>query len=859
MALNYGTSSVYQDDRLQHIGNPILDPIRQFWSTDSFALVPAIFLIYNILAPTYSPILIAFAAVISFLNLRQSIEFPAFTPKSSNERFDPYNKMAGTEGEVNTPEGITCLGIDRRTRRQIWLTSEFEKRHFAKIATTGSGKTFGLRFEILMALIQTTGVIVVDGKGDETFPIDVWHLLRRFGREQDFRFLSFKQGGTDIYEQNHNIRTHTFNPLAQNSSSGISEILKALTSSKDGGGEGGDVWQQRANSMTDTISKVVAYMRDHFGDKVTPGVIREYLSLRRLCEIYVDERIPKRFKQGLKTYFETLPGELLVNVFQFVEGTKEFEQKTTEQHAYVTMQLQPALNVLADDYGYIFDTATPDIDMEDICNNNRILFVLLPALEKSEATTANTGKIILAALKSMIATQLGDGIEGNIRQKKMQRAYRDPAPFPVKLDESGYYAAVQGVEILPAQGRGLGFAFYFIAQTFIDWTKNNAITADIMWDNFNSKTIGRLTSEKTYEKVSALLGERLVLEQTSVELETNLFGGLSRRMPSQLQFVRRPMLEMKDFTDLREGEFYQIFGDRPVSMRVGDPQIKTSSGELRLPQFCALADIREGVKNALKFDNTKIVEQLSDCYLGKGISSRPLKIKGSLEEVIFKMKINSSFSNKSNTIADWQIILNSLAVAKDIEIDNKTINIQEEVAKQFKKVATKPKKQKELKNESVTDLKETSGWLEANDIDSQLDMEFSDDISHKQAVDKWTNYDPSLKVSPNEDQRDETADIFTFLNNNKNTEDESGDDNGDNNSIADVNEMLIPSKISLDKEGVGDDSPPPSFVLENSPSQLEDCAIDYPPPNKIIKKDKISKTVEEILAEINSIAPNIGI
>jgi hypothetical protein len=129
-------------------------------------------------------------------------------------------------------------------------------------------------------------------------------------------------------------------------------------------------------------------------------------------------------------------------------------------------------------------------------------------------------------------------------------------------------------------------------------------------------------------------------------------------------------------------------------------------------------------------------------------------------------------------------------------------------------------------------------------------------------VDKWTNYDPNLKVSPNKELTNETADIFSFLNDNSAVEAEAEDDSDDSDDTDDTDTSGDDEefkKIALDKEGVEDNNPPPSLVLENTPLTLKNCASEYPPPTKVIKKDKINKTVEDILAEIKSIAPNIGI
>jgi intracellular multiplication protein IcmO len=54
---------------------------------------------------------------------------------------------------------------------------------------------------------------------------------------------------------------------------------------------------------------------------------------------------------------------------------------------------------------------------------------LLPALEKSPEELANLGKIIIASLKAMMASGLGDALEGDYRDVVLRKPTNSPAPY----------------------------------------------------------------------------------------------------------------------------------------------------------------------------------------------------------------------------------------------------------------------------------------------------------------------------------------------------------------------------------------------------------------------------------------------
>ena len=66
--------------------------------------------------------------------------------------------------------------------------------------------------------------------------------------------------------------------------------------------------------------------------------------------------------------------------------------------------------------------------MRDVVLNRRILVVNLPALENSDATLAALGKLVVAALRGMMAQLLGAVAGGRIHRGRQAR--HGPLAFP---------------------------------------------------------------------------------------------------------------------------------------------------------------------------------------------------------------------------------------------------------------------------------------------------------------------------------------------------------------------------------------------------------------------------------------------
>ncbi len=194
--------------------------------------------------------------------------------------------------------------------------------------------------------------------------------------------------------------------------------------------------------------------------------------------------LPPSILEPINNYVFNLPG---------YNKDKKGQQvsQVLEQHGFITMQLTRIFPSLADTYGHILRTNLAEVDLKDVVLNRRILCVLLPALEKSPEELSNLGKVIIATLRVMMASGLGDAVEGTYADLITSKPTTSETPFLCILDEYGYYA-VKGFAVVPAQARSLGFSVVFAGQDLPAFQKASKEEAASIGANCNIKICMKL-------------------------------------------------------------------------------------------------------------------------------------------------------------------------------------------------------------------------------------------------------------------------------------------------------------------------------------------------------------------------------
>ena len=542
----YGKADVMRDIRplYMRLGDALQRPNYSFtifvMGASSLFLFPNLILFADI-------IFILYCLFFWWLRKRDR-KLPAKLPMGAPWK-DTNNMTPGKDG---TAEGILFVGNEAKTKQQVWFNNSDARTHILYLGTTGSGKTEGLKSFATSAMSWGSGFVYIDGKAD----MDLWSslssLVRRFGRDDDLLVLNYMTGNSD-----ERAPSNTMNPFSSGSASYLTQMLISLMPEAEGDNA---MWKERAVSLLSSLMPALTYKRDHQDFPLSVNSIRNYLNLNYVIQLSRDEAIPERIREGLKGYLDTLPG--------YVDDAFDDEGKekpmgpdqpmvdtTTvrQQHGYLTMQFTRALQSLGDDYGYIFDTQAADVDMVDVVLNRRILVVLIPALEKSGDETANLGKIIAATIKGMMGSTLGAKLEGESSTVIENRPTHSSTPFMTIFDEVGYYTA-QGMAVMAAQARSLGFCLVFAAQDLQAMEKRVKEEARSITANCNIKVFGKLQDPtQTREFFENHIGKDYVAKVSSLQLTGGMSTG-SYADSNQATIETGTRADYDDLKEMKEGE-----------------------------------------------------------------------------------------------------------------------------------------------------------------------------------------------------------------------------------------------------------------------------------------------------------------
>ncbi|MDP1602313.1 MAG: TraM recognition domain-containing protein [Legionella sp.] len=487
-------------------------------------------------------------------------------------RVKDYNDLKPGIHTPNKARGITYFGNDRKTSEELWFANEDMRTHALIFGSTGSGKTEALISLAFNALVQASGFIYVDGKGDNSLYAKIFSMVRSMGREDDLLLVNFMTGARDIIGPQEKRLSNTLNPFCQGSSSMLSNLVTSLMGSSSQSSDG-DMWKGRAISFVEALMKLLVYMRDEGAILLDANSIRNYFELSRLEAIVIDkvfprdeqesiniESIPKLVSDPLRNYLFNLPG------YNKEKKGKQVSQ-VLEQHGFITMQLTRTFSSLADTYGHIIRTNLAEVDFKDVVLNRRILVVLLPALEKSPDELSNLGKIIVSSLKAMMAAGLGEDVEGDYRDVIGRKPTNAPTPYMCILDEYGYYA-VQGFAVVPAQARSLGFSAIFAGQDLPAFQKASKEEAASIGANTNIKICMKLEDPiETWDFFTKTAGEAYVTKVDSFQVKDSSVSNTYLDNKSS-SFEKRARIDLLDLKEQTEGEAHIFFKSKIVRARM---------------------------------------------------------------------------------------------------------------------------------------------------------------------------------------------------------------------------------------------------------------------------------------------------
>jgi intracellular multiplication protein IcmO len=506
--------------------------------------------------PGLSDVILLTTLIVFAVAVSRKSTLPFRLPQSSGRK--DYNDPAPGSDKPRKARGIYYFGNERNTGLELWFSNEDMRTHVLVFGSTGSGKTEALVSLSYNALLQSSGFIYIDGKGDNALFAKIFSMVRSMGREDDLLLINFMTGARDIIGPQKARLSNTMNPFALGSSSMLSQLVISLMPDSSQSSDG-DMWKGRAMVFVEALMKVLVAMRDLGYILLDANTIRNYFGLERLEAMVVDKVFIRDGQEPIS--MEGLSPIILEPITNYVINLPGYNRErkgkqvsqVLEQHGFITMQLTRVFGSLADTYGHIIRTNLAEVDLKDVVLNRRILVVLLPALEKSPDELSNLGKVIIASLKAMMAAGLGEDVEGRYHDLIQRKPTNAATPFLCILDEYGYYA-VKGFAVVPAQARSLGFSVIFAGQDLPAFEKASKEEAASIGANTNIKICMKLEDPmQTWEFFQKTAGEAYVTHVSGFQSEAR--GLMNNYLDNRgAQLEKRARIDLMDLKDQREGE-----------------------------------------------------------------------------------------------------------------------------------------------------------------------------------------------------------------------------------------------------------------------------------------------------------------
>lgn len=560
----------------------------------------AVLIVLTVFVPALADLMLVLGLLYLLVPRKAQSDMPFRMPAHAAKP-DPKDIHPATR-KPRLGRGIAFVANRQADNAEFWEADGDVKRHWFVLGSTGAGKTEALISMCVNAIIWVSGLLYTDGKGDVSLFGKLFSLCRIFGREDDVLALNFMTGNADTGRKRSDKLSNSYNPFVDGNASSKTQLLINLMDS-GGDGKGADVWKGRAISFIASVMPALVDKRDFGGMLLHVGKIREYLPFLKLLELLRDTAVKPESKTKINAFLLDVPG---------YKADKGEAQSNTffEQYGYQQMQFTRILSSLADTYGHIFKTEQADVDLRDVVVNRRILINLLPALESSRPELANLGKIIIAGVKGMMGSNLGNRVEGTKRQVLDSRATNAPTPFTAIFDEHGYYLT-EDTALIWAQARSLGFWLCSSGQDIQAYFRTSKEETKAIIANCNTKIVGKLEDPtETFEMVEALGGEALISTVGDYELDIDgLAGGYNEGKSVKVERVKR--ITLQDLQRQVEGEVHIMVSGDIIRARMfyADPP---PAKAYRLNHFIKVIPPSQDTVEALRVNTRALIESLLD-------------------------------------------------------------------------------------------------------------------------------------------------------------------------------------------------------------------------------------------------------
>jgi hypothetical protein len=297
---------------------------------------------------------------------------------------------------------MRLIGYASDSGKPVGIPYDFFMRHISIIGASGTGKSVLIRFILFQQALTGGGFLHVDGKNDKGDFLDFYNLMCQIGRKDDVL----------VIDVDNSEMSNTYNPILYGDPDEVaSRIISLIPSSENN--PGSDYYRSEA---TVAITTVVAALQ-----KVNLAYSMIDLSLLLMSEKALAE-LDKRLTDIDEYAEETINYKTLLS--KFVRKGKIDTTGLKDMFGGIAGRI---FMLGTNKFGQITNNYNPEIKLFDVITQNKILWVMLPTLGKSEAAQA-FGKLLVSDLRTAISWVL-----------KLPVNQRPKPFFLASMDEAGSY------------------------------------------------------------------------------------------------------------------------------------------------------------------------------------------------------------------------------------------------------------------------------------------------------------------------------------------------------------------------------------------------------------------------------------
>jgi intracellular multiplication protein IcmO len=603
------------------------------------------------------PVLMFWAPALLFADWQMPMRMP-----TDMDRLDPSTQrqvpgklwgflpIAVARTTMDKAAGILYMGYLRGqdAGRELWLSMDDMCRHILMFGTTGAGKTEALLGYVLGQLGYGKGLIYSDAKAQNDVPTAVASLARYYGREDDVRHMNFINGGRSraqelLDDDKSRSETNTINAFGLAQESYITNLMDSMLPPA-----GSDTsWQDKAKAMIQALVFSLVYKCRREGKVMSQRTIQAHMPLRAIAKLYI-QSVEEEWHEDAR-----LPVENYLNMLSGFDITKvdtpaDWAPEAINQHGYLIQQFSRMLSMFNDMYGHVFALDAGDIDLKDVIHNDRILMVLIPALELSSSEASTLGRLYVSQIAMILSQDLGEKIEGKAEDILVVRKYKDRFPFLWIMDEIGA-VYTEKVGELATQVRSLGICLLLAGQ---EAQRLKSAAGDKVWTliaNMGTRITGKIMDPKdTLEILQLMAGKEVVSEVSGMVRQAGVLGS-SWQDSDSLNLREHNKVSVEEVQKLQEGENITLFKGEVIrgsSLYIPDVD-KLSKEAIRINRFIEVA--------------APSLEEL--------LATAPEKIRrsyprsGRIQQILFKLKAQPGRADLQNLV----LIDPALAALNELE------------------------------------------------------------------------------------------------------------------------------------------------------------------------------------------------